>query len=80
MKKTIALVSLSVAGLLLFAWMLATPIFQINPTHSNPAVADGGPPVPPPPYLMADGGPPVPPPPYLVADGGPPVPPPPYNA
>ncbi len=80
MKKTITLVSLSVAVLLVFGWMLATPLLEINLTHSAPLVADGGPPMPPPPYLVADGGPPMPPPPYLVADGGPPMPPPPYNA
>ena len=79
MKKTMALVSLSIAGLLLIAWMLTTPILQINPVNAAPAVADGTPPQPPPPYLMADGTPPQPPPPYLVADGTPPQPPPPYN-
>jgi len=79
MKKTVSLVSLSIAALLLFGWMLATPILQINPVHVNPAVADGTPPQPPPPYLLADGTPPQPPPPYLLADGTPPQPPPPYN-
>ena len=66
MKKTVSLVSLSIAALLLFGWMLATPILQINPVHVNPAVADGTPPQPPPPYLLADGTPPQPPPPYNV--------------
>jgi hypothetical protein len=66
MKKTIGIVSLSLAVLLLFGWMLATPLVEINPLHTNPAVADGTPPMPPPPYLVADGTPPMPPPPYNV--------------
>lgn len=50
MKKTISFLSLSIAGLLLLGWMLATPLVEINPLQSNPAVADGTPPQPPPPY------------------------------
>ncbi len=79
MKRTISLTTFCVAVLLIFGWMLATPLVEINPLHSSPAVADGTPPMPPPPYLVADGTPPMPPPPYLVADGTPPMPPPPYN-
>lgn len=78
MKKTISFVALSITGLLLFGWMLAMPIVEINPVHANPAVADGTPPQPPPPYLLADGTSPVPPPPFSYADGTPPQPPPPY--
>ena len=91
MKRTIGLLAVSIAAVLLLGWMLTTPLLEINPAPASPAVADGNPPVPPPPYaaltivLVADGNPPVPPPPYsaasgiLVADGNPPVPPPPYN-
>jgi len=79
MKKPLSLIALSIAVALLFGWMLATPVFEINPAQSMPAVADGGAPMPPPPYLVADGGAPMPPPPYLVADGGAPMPPPPYS-
>ena len=50
MKKTISFVSLSIAGLLLFGWMLATPVLKINPAQTNPVVADGGQPMPPPPW------------------------------
>ena len=78
MKKALSLVALSIAALLLFGWMLATPVVEINPAPSNPALADGTSPMPPPPYLVADGTSPMPPPPYLVADGTSPMPPPPY--
>ena len=50
MKNTISFLSLSVAGILLLGWMLATPQAEINHGNSNPVVADGGQQQPPPPY------------------------------
>ena len=45
--------------------------------HSNPAVANGGSPVPPTPWMVANGGSPVPPTPWM--NGGSPVPPTPWS-
>jgi hypothetical protein len=50
MKKTISFLSLSIAGILLFGWMLATPLLECNQAESNTVVADGSAPVPPPPW------------------------------
>jgi len=92
MKRIAGFVFLSVAAVVFLAWMLTTPILKINHVNAPPAVADGAPPVPPPPFsvvggvTLADGAPPVPPPPFSVvggitlADGAPPVPPPPFSA
>ena len=91
MKRITGFVFLSVAAVALLAWMLTTPILKINHVNAAPAVADGGAPVPPPPFsvlngvTLADGGAPIPPPPFSVlndvtlADGGAPVPPPPFS-
>jgi hypothetical protein len=67
MRTTVRFAVLSLVVLALLGWMLATPILKIN--HS---VADGMPPVPPPPFSAVDG--------ITLADGMPPVPPPPFSA
>lgn len=50
MRKSISFVSLSIAGILLFGWMLATPLCKSNLHGRNPVVADGSQGTPPPPY------------------------------
>jgi len=50
MRKTLGSLSLSLVVVLLLGWMLATPVHEINRLHAAPVVADGGPPMPPPPW------------------------------
>jgi hypothetical protein len=90
MIRIAGILFLSFAVCLALGWMLATPLHEINSVGGLPTLADGGMPVPPPPFafangaMMADGGMPVPPPPFSFigtdrADGGMPVPPPPFS-
>ena len=90
MKKLAGILFLSLAVSFALGWMLATPGVEINGAVGAPALADGGQPMPPPPFanstLLADGGQPMPPPPFSFvggtnpADGGQPMPPPPFSA
>ena len=89
MKKLAGILFLSLAVSFALGWMLATPGVEINGAVGAPALADGGQPMPPPPFSFvggtnpADGGQPMPPPPFasstLLADGGQPMPPPPFS-
>ena len=75
MKRTIGFVFLSVIAVAFLVWMLTTPLLKINDLNVSPAVADGGGPIPPPPWNGAtsfSAG-------VLLADGGGPIPPPPWN-
>jgi len=89
MKRTIGLLSLSVAVVLLLGWMLTIPALQINAIHGVPIVADGTSPTPPAPFSLtdrntvADGTSPTPPAPFsqgvTLADGTSPTPPAPFS-
>jgi hypothetical protein len=50
MKTKVVLGSVTFAVIVFLGGMLATPILKINRGSQNPTVADGGPPLPPPPF------------------------------